>query len=169
MADGYVAETQWSTCTNGAQTTPVVDYRGSEEAVLHEIHEVTGRRQSAKQVLTPTNKHPQTSRCPEAAGRGEGSRLGASKSGATGIRTPDLLHAMQALYRLSYGPSQCLGAGKRVSSTGALLFPPFMLYFRHRGTFPVARFHASFHGICPRVGLDDPCRTVDNKTARRAV
>gem|GEM_PF-6331113 len=24
--------------------------------------------------------------------------------GATGIRTPDLLHAMQALYQLSYGP-----------------------------------------------------------------
>ena len=47
---------------NGAQTTPVVgaeqsevmplvNYRGSEEAVLHEIHEVAGRRQSAKQVL----------------------------------------------------------------------------------------------------------------------
>ena len=42
---------------------PLVNYRGSEEAVLrwkrsdrvvpglHEIHEVTGRRQSAKQVL----------------------------------------------------------------------------------------------------------------------
>ena len=26
-------------------------------------------------------------------------------SGATGIRTPDLLHAMQALYQLSYSPS----------------------------------------------------------------
>ena len=25
--------------------------------------------------------------------------------GATGIRTPDLLHAMQALYQLSYSPS----------------------------------------------------------------
>ena len=37
---------------NGAQTTPVVEHRGSEEAVLHEIHEVTGRRQFAKQVLT---------------------------------------------------------------------------------------------------------------------
>ena len=31
---------------------PLVNYRGSEEAVLHEIHEVTGRRQSAKQVLS---------------------------------------------------------------------------------------------------------------------
>ena len=30
---------------------PLVNYRGSEEAVLHEIHEVAGRRQSAKQVL----------------------------------------------------------------------------------------------------------------------
>ena len=47
---------------NGAQTTPVagaeprevmplVNYRASVEAVLHEIHEVAGRRQSAKQVL----------------------------------------------------------------------------------------------------------------------
>jgi len=34
---------------------PLVNYRGSEEAVLHEIHEVAGRRQSAKQVL----KQPQ--------------------------------------------------------------------------------------------------------------
>ena len=30
---------------------PLANYRGSEEAVLHEIHEVTGRRQFAKQVL----------------------------------------------------------------------------------------------------------------------
>ena len=30
---------------------PLVNYRGSEEAVLHEIHEVTGRRQFAKQML----------------------------------------------------------------------------------------------------------------------
>ena len=62
--DGSDVETQWSMCTNGAQTTPVVgaeprevmplvNYRGSEEAVLHEIHEVAGRRQSAKQVLKP--------------------------------------------------------------------------------------------------------------------
>ena len=47
---------------NGAQTSPVaggeprevmplVSYRASVEAVLHEIHEVAGRRQSAKQVL----------------------------------------------------------------------------------------------------------------------
>jgi len=32
---------------------PLANYRGSEEAVLHEIHEVTGRRQFAKQVLNP--------------------------------------------------------------------------------------------------------------------
>ena len=32
---------------------PLVNYRGSEEAVLYEIHEVTGRRQSAKQVHNP--------------------------------------------------------------------------------------------------------------------
>ena len=62
LADGYEAETQRTTCTNGAQTSPVagaeprevmplVSYRGSEEAVLHEIHEVGGRRQSAKQIL----------------------------------------------------------------------------------------------------------------------
>ena len=31
-----------------------------------------------------------------------------------------------------------------------------MLYFRHYGTFPVARVHAPFHRICPRVTLDDP-------------
>ena len=41
------------------------------------------------------------------AGR-EGARHEASRSrcvcGATGIRTQDLLHAMQALYQLSYGP-----------------------------------------------------------------
>ena len=30
---------------------PLVSYRASVEAVLHEIHEVAGRRQSAKQVL----------------------------------------------------------------------------------------------------------------------
>ena len=30
---------------------PLANYRGSEEAILHEIHEVTGRRQFAKQVL----------------------------------------------------------------------------------------------------------------------
>ena len=30
---------------------PLVNYRGSEEAVLYEIHEVTGRRQFAKQAL----------------------------------------------------------------------------------------------------------------------
>ena len=48
LADGYVAETQWAKC----RTVPKRwNYRGSEEAVLHEIHEVTGRRQSAKQVL----------------------------------------------------------------------------------------------------------------------
>jgi hypothetical protein len=32
-------------------------------------------------------------------------------SGATGIRTPDLLHAMQALYQLSYSPS-CAGPNR---------------------------------------------------------
>jgi hypothetical protein len=62
LVDGSDVETQWSTCTNGAQTSPVagaeprevmplVSYRASVEAVLHEIHEVAGRRQSAKQVL----------------------------------------------------------------------------------------------------------------------
>ena len=74
LVDGSDAETQWSTCTNGAQASPVagaeprevmplVSYRASIEAVLrwkrsdrvvpglHEIHEVAGRRQSAKQVL----------------------------------------------------------------------------------------------------------------------
>ena len=30
---------------------PLVNYRGSEEAVLHEIREVAGHRQSAKQML----------------------------------------------------------------------------------------------------------------------
>jgi len=29
---------------------PLVSYRASAEAVLHKIHEVAGRRQSAKQV-----------------------------------------------------------------------------------------------------------------------
>ena len=49
-------------CTNGAQTSPVagaeprevmplVSYRASAEPVLHEIREVAGHRQSAKQVL----------------------------------------------------------------------------------------------------------------------
>ena len=58
---------------NGAQTTPVagaeprevmplVSYRGSEEAVLHEIHEVTGRRQSAKQVLSLSKALPESTR-----------------------------------------------------------------------------------------------------------
>ena len=62
LVDGSDAETQWSTCTNGAQASPVagaeprevmplVSYRASVEAVLHEIHEVAGPRQSAKQVL----------------------------------------------------------------------------------------------------------------------
>ena len=31
------------------------------------------------------------------------------KRGAKGIRTPDLLHAMQALYQLSYSPSGAAG------------------------------------------------------------
>ena len=64
LVDGSDVETQWSTCMNGAQTSPVagaeprevmplVSYRASVEAVLHEIHEVAGRRQSAKQVLNP--------------------------------------------------------------------------------------------------------------------
>ena len=64
LVDGSDVETQWSTCKNGAQTSPVagaeprevmplVSYRASVEAVLHEIHEVAGRRQSAKQVLNP--------------------------------------------------------------------------------------------------------------------
>ena len=62
LVDGSDVETQWSTCTNDAQTSPVagaeprevmplVSYRASVEAVLHEIHEVAGRRQSAKQML----------------------------------------------------------------------------------------------------------------------
>ena len=76
---GSDVETQWSTYTNGAQTSPAAGAdsggRASVEAVLrwkrsdrvvpglrwecndrvvsrlHEIHEVVGRRQSAKQVL----------------------------------------------------------------------------------------------------------------------
>lgn len=36
--------------------------------------------------------------------RGEEGCYRAQGCGATGIRTPDLLHAMQALYQLSYGP-----------------------------------------------------------------
>ena len=62
LVDGYVAETQWAKYTNNAQTSPVagdeprevmplVSYRASAEVVLYEIHEVGGRRQSAKQVL----------------------------------------------------------------------------------------------------------------------
>ena len=62
LVDGSDVETQWSTCTNGAQTSPVagaeprevmplVSYRVSVEAVLHEIREVAGRRHLAKQVL----------------------------------------------------------------------------------------------------------------------
>ena len=62
FASGWDAETQWAKCQNGAQMSPVagaeprevmplVSYRASAEAVLHEIHEVAGRRQSAKQVL----------------------------------------------------------------------------------------------------------------------
>ena len=74
--DGYEAETQWVTCMNDAETSPVAErperneevlsecYQASAEVVLrwersdrvvsglHEIHEVAGRRQSAKQVLT---------------------------------------------------------------------------------------------------------------------
>ena len=63
LADGYSAETQRVTCTNGAQTSPVagaeprevmplVSYRANAEAFLHEIHEVAGLIHSAKQVLT---------------------------------------------------------------------------------------------------------------------
>ncbi len=44
-------------------------------------------------------------RRPRAGMGGRGRRTSpGSKSGATGIRTPDLLHAMQALYQLSYSP-----------------------------------------------------------------
>ena len=62
FASGYVAETQWATHTNGAQSNPVagaeprevmplVSYRVSAEAVLREIHEVAGSKCLAKQVL----------------------------------------------------------------------------------------------------------------------
>ena len=67
LVDGYQAETQRATCTNGTQTSPVagaeprevmplVSYRASTEPVLHEIREVAGHTQSAKQLPTPQSK-----------------------------------------------------------------------------------------------------------------
>ena len=46
---------------------PLVSYRASVEAVLHEIHEVAGWRQSAKQVLTPSRSRLRSSAMLETA------------------------------------------------------------------------------------------------------
>ncbi len=53
--------------------------------------------------------------------------------GATGIRTPDLLHAMQALYQLSYSPSAAAtrtadGASPVYKIWAGLRSPPSTLY-----------------------------------------
>ena len=39
------------------EVMPLVSYRGSAEAVLHESREVVGHRQSAKQLLTCYSDH----------------------------------------------------------------------------------------------------------------
>ncbi len=105
-------------------------------------------------------KRPQQKLMPRSRGAGGGSRLGASKGGATGIRTPDLLHAMQALYRLSYGPMSGIGEDKRADLHPS--GPSFKFvhlntsfhYFRRTGAFPCGRSRISFHRICPRIGAD---------------
>ena len=103
-------------------------------------------------------------RCPEPrGGEGGGTARGIEKlgmCGATGIRTQDLLHAMQALYQLSYGPDGTGLLCPSVLPSGSQL-KIHRLYFRIGRTFHAVPNSRPFHKICAGSDLFAPAFPTD--------